>query len=418
MNSHRAGLGRVLVTEASVQVLRTAEEWDRIEGDWRALHAACPLGQPPQRWDWLREWWRLYGPAYSTPDGLRILTVREGGQLTGALPLYLRRAEHPYAPRRLCLLSTGEAEVEETCPDYLDLLAHPGAAKICLRLMKGALEGPETQPWDEMEFPGLTDDSLLIGWAAELGNGARAESVPLGECVIADLSGGFDGYLGTRSSNFRSQSRRLLRSVEKEALRFEVATTVEAVDEYFRQLVELHQARWVAVGRPGCFSSERFTQLHHTLARRGLETGETLLGRLARGNGEAVGVVYGFPAGERFQFYQCGIGSRRVGHLESPGVALQLLLMRWLAEERGIQEYDFLRGSAAYKERFASKTQALVKLSVTRPTARHYAGGAWSLATRGGRKLARILASRRGTAATPDTEHTPPPERTPAEATS
>ena len=395
------------MTEASVRVLHTAEEWDRIEGEWRALHAACPLGQPPQRWDWLREWWRLYGPAYSTPDGLRILTVWEGEQLAGALPFYLRRAEHPYAPRRLCLLSTGEAEVEETCPDYLDLLARPGAAEICLRAMKGALEGPETQPWDEIECPGLAEDSPLHGWATGLENGARAVSTPLGECVMADLSAGFDGYLSTRSSNFRSQGRRLLRSVEKEGLRFDVAATESEVDEFYRQLVELHQARWTAVGRPGCFSAERFTRLHHTLARRGLETGEALLCRLARANGEAVGVVYGFPAGNRFQFYQCGIGARRVGHLESPGVALQLLLMRWVAEERGIQEYDFLRGSAAYKERFASRTRALLRLSVTRPTARHYAGGAWSLATRGGRKLARILAARRGGAAS-----TPAPENT------
>lgn len=402
------------MTEVSIRVLRTAEEWDATEGDWRALHAACPLGQPTQRWDWLREWWRLYGPEYSTSDGLRILTAWEGGQLTGALPLYLRRAEHPYAPRRLCLLSTGEAEVEETCPDYLDLLARPGTSEACLQAMSTALNGSETQPWDEMELPGLADDSLLPAWATSLGNGARTESIPLGECVIADLTTGFDGYIGTRSSSFRSVSRRLLRSVEKEALRFEVATTVEQVDEFYRQLVELHQARWIAVGRPGCFSSERFTQLHHTLARRGLETGEALLGRLARVNGEAIGVAYGFPERDRFQFYQCGIGARRVGHLESPGMALQLLLMRWLAEERGTQEYDFLRGSAAYKERFASHTRALIRLSVTRPTARHYAGGAWNLAARGGRKLARILASRRnGTASSP--QEAPAAERPVAE---
>ncbi|HTE17628.1 MAG TPA: hypothetical protein VK689_04515, partial [Armatimonadota bacterium] len=126
-----------LQASPSVPVLRVVSderEWDALEGEWNELFDASPTASPPLRFEWLREWWRLFGPVYGDRgSGLRVYTVRRESQLIGALPLYVGASSRlPMAPRRLGFLSTGEAEAEETCATYLDLLHLPGAAAECL----------------------------------------------------------------------------------------------------------------------------------------------------------------------------------------------------------------------------------------------------------------------------------------------
>jgi CelD/BcsL family acetyltransferase involved in cellulose biosynthesis len=57
------------------------------------------------------------------------------------------------------------------------------------------------------------------------------------------------------------------------------------------------------------------------------------------------------------------------GPLRSPGNLAHLLLMRALTE-RGVTAYDFLRGSASYKLRLATRESQLVGVRIWRPTLR------------------------------------------------
>lgn len=137
----------------------------------------------------------------------------------------------------------------------------------------------------------------------------------------------------------------------------------------FDTLMALHQERWTAEGEPGVFAAQRFVEFHRTLVREWIPTGRALLAQLSVG-GEPVAVLYGFVSGRKFDFYQSGV--RRSGGgpaLRSPGNLAHLLLMRALSE-RGLQEYDFLRGSSAYKERLATGGNELAGVRVHRRSLR------------------------------------------------
>ena len=100
------------------------------------------LRRRPLRWEWLRQWWRVYGPVYGG-RGLRIVTVRRGGHLIGALPLYLHIGHRsPVWAHYLGFLSMGESRSEATRPEYLDLLHAPGEARACRDAMLPALSTP------------------------------------------------------------------------------------------------------------------------------------------------------------------------------------------------------------------------------------------------------------------------------------
>ena len=82
-----------------------------------------PRRRPPLRWEWVREWWRIYGPVYGDRGrGLRLICGSSRARLIGVLPLYQRSTSGPWGSRQLRFISTGEAEFEETCAEYLDLL--------------------------------------------------------------------------------------------------------------------------------------------------------------------------------------------------------------------------------------------------------------------------------------------------------
>jgi CelD/BcsL family acetyltransferase involved in cellulose biosynthesis len=341
------------------RIIREETEWNAIRANWDALLAASPSASTPLDFVWLRTWWRIYGPTYGE-DGLRIITLWRGSRLAGALPLYLsRRPRGPLGVRSLRFVSTGEAEGEETCPDYLNLLYLPGEQAVCVA---SAWETVGQLAWDRLELRDMPASSPLIDDRAIPAGSRRIDS---GRCPIAELEGGLDAYLGRLSSRSRQHARRLIREGERAGVGFEIVEPDRATDA-LDELIHLHQRRWVAVGKPGVFAAPRFSEFHRELVHQWLPVGRAVLARLALGP-EPQALLYGFRTGSKFDFYQSGVRHERNGPLRSPGNLAHLLLMRVLAG-RGVAKYDFLRGSSSYKERLATRADTLVRLQAWRPT--------------------------------------------------
>src|SRR4029453_15147425 len=201
-------------------------DWDALRPQWKALYAASPYAAPPLDFDWLRAWWRVYGPSYAS-GGLQIVTVWRGTELVGVLPLYEGRyGGSALGVRQLRFISTGEAENEETCPDYLNTLCLRGEEDAC---SEAVWNGIEHLAWDHLELLDLPEESPLLHSAALPD---RARTVPRGMCPIADLSGGFETYLGRLSANSRQQARRLLREAKRAGAALELAAADRATDVF------------------------------------------------------------------------------------------------------------------------------------------------------------------------------------------
>jgi CelD/BcsL family acetyltransferase involved in cellulose biosynthesis len=293
------------------------------------------------------------------------------------------------APRRLGFLSTGEAEAEETCATYLDLLHLPGAAAECLEEIQAALFDPRDVGWDELDLSRLSGRSPLVAWGATGPASYRGHAVTGSASQIADLSGGFEAYLGRLSSNSRSQARRLLRQAVEAGAELELAGDAETAERFLDELIELHQARWQAAGKPGCFAAPRFTQLHRRLVERWAPTGDAVLARLSHA-GTPLAVVLGYVARGKFDYYISGTRMDE-GPVRSPGIAAHLLLKRRLAEQ-GVTHYDYMGGSYRYKQQFATYEHPVTRLRLTRPTLRSGIHLAGSFAVRAARKAARVAA--------------------------
>lgn len=369
------GLAR---SQVSVRVIRQVDEWDAMHEAWNGLHAACEAAPITLKFDWLRIWWSEYQSAFASAQ-LFLVTVWRGDRLIGVLPLYLRRNSClPWAVHHLAFLSTGEAEADEVCADYLDILCAEADKEV---VAEKAWRAIAEQAWDHLELLDMPEhtkfrDARFVPGFARLLN--------RGHCPVADLSSGFEAYIQNSSPSARQQARRLIREGERAEVVFELVAPRNAAVA-FEELVLLHQNRWNKKNQPGVFASERFTRFHRALLDQWLPTGQAVLARVSI-RGQPIAVIYGFVGNKKFDFYQSGLCIADTGPLRSPGQLAHLLLMRRLAST-GIETYDFLRGSSTYKERLSRSANTLIGLEAWRPTTRSVVARSFGLIQRGVRRF-------------------------------
>ncbi len=348
----------------TVRIIDDVHAWDAIRADWDALCQVSPTMSTALDFTWLRHWWNTYGPAYGAA-GLRIVTLWREVQMVGALPLYIAHGQGGIAAARcLRFISTGEAEFEETCTDYLNLLHLPGEGDACAPAAWAAVAAMN---WDTLQLLDIPADSPLLLWREMLPRRGRFRLASRGSCPIARIEGGFEAYLDRLSTKSRGRARRELRKAVQAGAVFELASAADA-GAYYDDLIRIHQARWTAIGQPGCFAVPRFTAFHRILVGEWVASGRVVLARLTY-RGQACAVVYGFQTGDKFDLYQQGVRPVDDDAIHSPGMVANLLLMTRLAE-RGVARYDLLRGVTPFKRLLMTEQCPLTALECRRMTVR------------------------------------------------
>jgi CelD/BcsL family acetyltransferase involved in cellulose biosynthesis len=350
----------------SVEVASDEAAWDALESEWRALWAISPTAGPTSRFEWARLWWQVYGAAYGAgPRAPQIVCVRRRRQLVGLLPLYVERRQGLLGRTQLRFLSSGERCFEETCADRLNLLYHPDCGPQAAHWAAHWLAGAEAAPL--LELRAMPDGLLLNAVRAALGSAPwTCETRNLGPCWVADLSQGFGPWLDSLSRTTRAKCRKLLRQFDGQgsSFEFEIAADRAGLAAIYRDLMALHQARWRAAGRRGCFGARRFAGFHRLLCAELAPRDEVILARLSHA-GRPLAVIYGFRAGQRVECYQTGVDFSVPETCLSPGVLAFVLLFGALAAE-GVTQVDLLLGSGGLKDRLCRAGEELWTLTAAR----------------------------------------------------
>jgi CelD/BcsL family acetyltransferase involved in cellulose biosynthesis len=283
----------------------------------------------------------------------------------------------------LHFISSGLAEFEETCAEYLDFLYAPGEGVACVKALAAALK-EATFGSDFLELTDVSATSPLLA-LVEPSPGSRAafSAYPDGVCFAADLSAGFEAYLGSLSGETRKEARKALREAERAKVKFEIASDPETAGMFFDQLVTLHRRRWAATGKAGTFAP-RHARFHRALARTLTPTSGVILARCSV-EGIPVAVMNTHRVGGEVHIYQQGV-PHEGGPLRSPGTVATLLLMAHLAE-RGVTTVDQLKGSNSFKQRFFKEQRPLVRLRRDLRTVRSALGRAGTLVWQAARAI-------------------------------
>jgi len=334
-----------------------------------------PLGGPdPALWDalalrarnlfashlWASTWWETYGE--------------------GATPHVL--VDDPVAPRvvvPLCSRGRVLRQVRWIGHGPADLLTpacDPADLPLAAGLLAGVLES-RRPPADVV----LLED-CPVGtpwWSGSPPRTVRGEVSPV---LRVEPGLGWEGWLATKSRNFRGQATRKARALERDHDVVVRLATAETLDDDLASLFALHAARWQGESPMLDPRQRRFTEV---FARRALERGWLRLWSMDV-DGRCVSSLLAFVFGPDVYCYQ--FGRDPVLDRESVGFVLLVHAVRD-AIGSGALEFRFLRGHEDYKRRFAdddapvetlawSRTRrgrAAVGLAVRRRRARHTGEG-------------------------------------------
>ncbi len=356
----------------SIRLITAAQGLQDLWPAWEGLHARSVDSELSLHPVWLLSWWEVFGA--DEQRALRVLAFFDQDRLVGLVPLLVR--PHVYAPglvfRRLENLGSGEQAADETCGDYLGILAERGREADVAAAFAQALVNGSAGAWDELLLASMDGDSPLPGLlqTAFVACGCPANLEQWSASPYIALPATWEEYLAALKSSKRAQIRKALRNFENWAGEPPVLRLVRSADDLAegkRILIELHGERWTA---DGVFASARFRKFHELLMPALLRTGGLELGWISV-RSAPVAAFYNFVLDNKVSFYQ---GGRR---LDTPadvqvGMVMHACLIR-SAIEAGRREYDFLAGVAQYKTSFALATRPILKLRVARPSMRELA---------------------------------------------
>jgi CelD/BcsL family acetyltransferase involved in cellulose biosynthesis len=341
-------LATSLITDLSA--LGTLEaEWDEL-----ALASQLPMMAPAC----VLAWWSHLAPPTAQP---RIVTVTEGEHLIGLAPFYI----DPAARRgRLDLRLPGIELAGRLAPLSIEGRESEVASAIARAL--GA-----SQP--RADIVALEGSPKSMAWASELRASWPGHVQPLSSsysmhsCPIVSLrEDSYATWLAGKSSNFRSQMRRLGRQLAAAGGRTRSSTAdtlASDVDAFMR----LHASRWERRGESHLLAAaDAISATLLDMGTRLLESERFRL-RVLEIEGEPISAQL-FLAGGGRVLYVNGGWDERFARLKPPMVGILGMIEEAFA--RGERCLDLGVGDQPYKGRFADRDEPVTWTILLLPRAR------------------------------------------------
>jgi len=311
-----------------------------------------PLGGPnPDLWDdlalrarnlfathlWASTWWETYGEG-ATPHVL----VDDPAAPRVVLPLCSRGR----LLRQVRWIGHGPADLLTPVCDPVDL---PQAWP----LLAAALESGRL-PADVVLLEDCPVDAPW--WSESRPRTVRGEVSPV---LRVEPGLGWEGWLATKSRNFRGQATRKRRTLERDHDVVVRLATADTLEDDLASLFALHAARWEG---DSPMLDPRQRQFTETFARRALDRGWLRLWSMDV-DGRCVSSLLTFVFGPDVYCYQFG----RDPALDRESVGFVLLVhVVQDAIGSGAQEFRFLRGHEDYKLRFSDADAPVETVAVPR----------------------------------------------------
>jgi CelD/BcsL family acetyltransferase involved in cellulose biosynthesis len=326
--------------QLTTRVLRRLDEIRAIVPEWRELfergHAS--VFQSPY---WLLSWLEVF-----SPDNMVFVEVRQTESLIALAPLLTYHRDG-----RLVLAFAGGG-----VSDYLDVLIEPGLENPALQqILRTALEINEN--WTTLDLTDFPSHSRLLTFTPLRNSICQHDS-----CSVLQLPNTKHDWLHLLSkrqrANLRNAHSRLQRAGGG---KIEIATT-ENVSEFLNDLFTLHTSRWSGRGEPGVLADEKVREFHRRCAPELFSAGYLHLSRLRLGK-HALAVIYSLFSN---QTAYCNLqGFDPEFARLSPGTQLMHSVI-CDAINRGLREFDFLRGDESYKQHWRPGRRPTYRIQMSR----------------------------------------------------
>jgi predicted N-acyltransferase len=237
------------------------------------------------------------------------------------------------------------------CSDHLGCLRlpilEPDAAELAAVAINRFCNAEARTELSYLDGSGEYPQQLMSIFSKE---GRTVRLVEQAVCPAIQFTGGWDHYARQLSSNFRSQIRRHhKRIVNHDTVSFRLIGVAEA-DAFTAELIRLNRTRMQDKGDVSSLEEEAFREFLHEavpyMAREGLAWMDVV-----ESGGDTFGAALNFVHGDTVYYYMGGFAEDAKSL--RPGTALFVQVIQ-RSIERGLDQYDFLRGAENYKYRWGA----------------------------------------------------------------
>lgn len=318
----------------TAELITDLVQMEPVEDRWRQLAESRSNGFITP--EWFRSWWECQG-CDSGASPLVSVVRREDGTVAGVMPLVLDESSRPRAVR-----FAGATIGDRFGPAAESADEVAVAAATLAALERAGLDGTM------LLFEHADTD---CHWWRGMQNGSAVRRAIVEQQHTAayyiDLRGlDWDGYLASRSSNFRKQVRRAERTLVRDHGMTMRSTTAESLDADLVELFRLHDMRLDLLGGSTLQGGAR--RAIRRFAQEAFERGWLRLLTL-EADGGPIASFLGWRVGDSFVSYQGGFDPAY--SKQSVGFAMEALTVRSAIEE-GAASFDFLLGAEDWKCRF------------------------------------------------------------------
>jgi len=286
-------------------------------------------------WEWLSNWWKFYG----NDRRFLLITVSDGEKMVAAAPLMSSKYKlYGLGLRKIEFIGTPASDYH----NFLLTDKEPEYVKMMVEYADSA--EPE---WDCIELQDVPEDSETTRALKTIsGKQFRLKERMQNLCPCILLPNSFEEYLQSVGPNWRRNMRRWEKKLKKNyRIDFKVCNDAEAIADGMKILFDFHQKRWQLKKQPGAFADQNFRDFHLEVAKSFAERGWLTLNFLTL-NDEPIAAGYAFNYGQKLFCYLSGFDPQyseyEVGNLR------HIYLIKYCIE-KGLKEYDFLRGEESYK---------------------------------------------------------------------
>jgi len=216
-------------------------ELETYGASWDVL--AVKLGRPYCAPAWMLAWLRHAEPRAK----LRAVVAFEGERMVGIAPLCVTRSRVGLG--RYSLLAGAACSPVEP-------LAEPGREREAAACFASCIASARPRV-DLLALEGMHAGSrwpslIAAEWPGQRPRLHRDDTYPAPELDLRGVT--VEGWLGSKSANFRSQVRRSRRQLEAQGAHFRMSRSPDELDRDLESFARLHHARWVQRGGSGALT--------------------------------------------------------------------------------------------------------------------------------------------------------------------
>ena len=144
----------------TTSVVRSIEEFSELHDEWDELLMSSKTESFFLSWEWLYTWMEIY----AGPNTVQwVIVSKKDNEIIGIAPFYIdvENTKESRERKVLRFIGTGEAEEDEVCSYYLDIIARNGYEKVVSQATWDVINISGIQ-WNEAIFPDLLEQSVMI----------------------------------------------------------------------------------------------------------------------------------------------------------------------------------------------------------------------------------------------------------------